>query len=353
MRLSTIFMIAAAAGLGFGGAARADCSAEDWSGCKGKPWVIGDKMQTPLGEAWWPHPIWGEGDEAGSTNWYLQPEVVLRALAEADKGKTYSLGRPYDADMPLFGARKFSLRIPGTPTGGPFGANKVLWHDEFLATEVGQVGTQFDGLGHIGVQVGGPGDKENMRFYNGFTAAQIGNAYGLQKIGTEKLHPIVARGVLLDIAGAKGVEMLEAGYVISRADIDAALAKQGMAGFAFKEGDTVLFRTGWGKLWKTDNAKFNSGEPGIGMEVARWLSDEVRAGVVGADTWAVEAVPNPDAACAFCIHQHLIARHGIVLQENLNLDGPAADGAHTFLYVYSPAPIVGATGSMGAPLAID
>ena len=88
------------------------CSAEDLEACKGKPWVDGDKMETPLGSKWWPHPMWGEGDEAGSTNWYTKPEVIQRALAaNGGNGKTYKLGHPYTVDMPLFGARKFSLRI--------------------------------------------------------------------------------------------------------------------------------------------------------------------------------------------------------------------------------------------------
>jgi len=330
----------------------AACSPENWQDCRGKPWVVGE-AETPIGEKWWPHPIWGEGDEAGATNWYTKPEVVKRALAEADRGVVYRIGRPYDAEMPLFGQRKFVLRIPGAPTGGPFGANRVIWHDEYLATEIGQVGTQFDGLGHIGVMAGAHGDHNQMFFYNGFTETEVAGTYGLRKLGTEKLHPIVARGVLLDIAGAKGVEMLDKGYEITMADVKAALEKQGMADFRFAEGDVVLFHTGWGKLWKQDNATYNSGEPGIGMEVARWLSDEVKAGVVGADTWAVEVVPNPDPACAFCIHQHLITRHGILLHENVYLDELVANRVWTFTYVYSPMPIVGATGSAGAPIAID
>jgi hypothetical protein len=76
--------------------------------------------------------------------------VVLRALAEADKGKTYKLGHPYTMDMPLFGTRQFVMRIPGTPNGPSLGENKIVWHDDFVATEISQVGTQFDGLGHIG-----------------------------------------------------------------------------------------------------------------------------------------------------------------------------------------------------------
>lgn len=336
--------------LAVGNVARAECAAGSWQDCEGKPWVVG-KPETPIGEKWWPHPIWGEGDEAGASNWYRKPEVVKRALAEADKGVVYRIGRPYDADMPLFGARKFVLRIPGSPTGGPFGANGVIWYDEYLATEIGQVGTQFDGLGHIGVHAGT--DPHHMIFYNGFTNADIASSYGLKKLGAEKLHPIVARGVLLDIAGAKGVERLERGYEITMADVQAALTRQGMSNFRFAEGDVVMFHTGWGKLWKVDNATYTSGEPGIGMEVARWLSDEVKAGVVGADSWAVEVVPNPDPACAFCIHQHLITRHGIFLHENVFLDELVASQTWTFTYVFSPMPIVGATGSGGAPIAID
>lgn len=336
--------------LAFGTGAMA-CSPEDWKACKGKPWVDGDVMETPLGSKWWPHPLWGEGDEAGSTNWYTKPEVIARALAaNAGNGKVYKLGHPYTADMPLFGARKFSLRIPGTPTGGTFGANQIMWNDEFLATEVGQVGTQFDGLGHIGVRVGAPGDKMEMRWYNGFTAAEMGGAYGLQKLGTEKLHPIIARGVLIDIAAIWDGDM-KAGDLITMEHVRKALEAQGMADFEFAAGDAIIFRTGWEQHWG-DPATYNNGCPGIGMEVARWVAEDVQAGVTGGDTWPVDAVPNPDPACAFCVHTFLQTRHGIVNQENMKLSELAADGVYVFTYMYSPAPVAGATGSMGAPVAI-
>ena len=127
-----------------------------------------------------------------------QPVVAERAVGRGRRGRLDQLvhqarggpararrGRPGQdlqarprvlrRDMPLFGARKFVLRIPATPTGGPFGANKIVWHDEFLATEIGQVGTQFDGLGHIGVADRPDGDASEMRFYNGFTVAEIGD----------------------------------------------------------------------------------------------------------------------------------------------------------------------------------
>jgi kynurenine formamidase len=336
------------------GVAWAECSREAWQDCAGKPWVDGDKMETPLGSQWWPNALWGEGDEAGSTNWYTKPEVVLRALAEADQGKTYKLGHPYTADMPLFGSRQFVLRIPATPTGGPFGSNKIVWHDEFLATEVGQVGTQFDGLGHIGVQIGADGERDKMRFYNGFIEGEFATAYGLEKLGTEKLHPIVARGVLLDFAAARGVDVMNKGECATMDDVQAALDKQGMSDFQFMEGDAILFRYGWESHWD-DPPTFNDGSPGICMDVARWLAEEVQAGVTGGDTWnTTDPVPYPDEpTCVFCIHQYLQTRHGIVNQENLRLKQLADDEVYVFAYIYTPTPIAGATGSMGSPVAID
>ncbi len=327
------------------------CTPEDYSGCKGKPWVDGDKMETPLGSKWWPHPIWGAGDEAGSTNWYKKPEVVKRAIGEVKQGKSMKIGHVYTADMPLFGARKWTLRIPGAPTGGPFGPNRVMWYDEFLATEIGQVGTQFDGLGHIGVGVGKGGDKNEMRFYNGVTVAEMEGAYGLRKLGAEKLNPIIARGIMIDVAAAKGVDVLKDDYEITMADVKDALRKQGMADFKFMEGDAVVFRTGWTKYWITDNTRYNKGCPGIGMEVARGLAEDVKVGVWGADTWPTEVVPNPDPGCVFCVHQFMLARHGIVNQENLNLDGLSKERVYRFMYTYSPSPIQGATGSNGSPVA--
>ncbi|HEX2151372.1 MAG TPA: twin-arginine translocation signal domain-containing protein, partial [Stellaceae bacterium] len=149
---------------------------------------------TASAEKWWPSK-WGDGDEAGASN-HITPEKVLDSIKWIRDGKIYRLGRIYEQGMPLFGQRSFALRIPGGPSGGPFGDNKLVYNDEFLATEIGQTGTQFDGLGHIGIQLGADGDKNEMRFYNGFTAAEINTPYGLAKLGVEKLKPLFTRGHL-------------------------------------------------------------------------------------------------------------------------------------------------------------
>lgn len=343
---STVLALALLAG---GNNALADaCDDGDWTACQGKPWVDGDVMETPLGSKWWPHPIWGEGDEAGSTNWYKDPEVVLRAISQIKTGKVYKLGHEYHSDMPMFGKRKWTLHIPGAPTGGPFGTNALVWNDEYLATEIGQVGTQFDGLGHVGVQVGDPGDKSEIYFYNGFTVEEINDTYGLKKLGVEKLHPIVARGVLIDFTSLKEWNI---GECASVSDVEAALANQGMADFEFMDGDAIMLRFGWEQYWE-DAAKYNSGEPGLCMDAARWVVAK-NPGVTGGDSWgATDPVPYPDPACASCVHSFFQTRHGIVNQENLRLKQLADDKVYVFAYMYSVMPIRGGTGSPGSPIAI-
>jgi Putative cyclase len=158
---------------------------------------------------------------------------VLDAAKWIKEGKIYKLGHNYESTMPFFGKRVLTLRIPGSPTGGPFGDNRLVYHDEFVSTEIGQVGTQFDGLGHIGVQLGGEGDKREMRFYNGHAAADFSDAYGLKKLGVENCKPFFTRGHLIDMVAVKG-RMMEAGEEISVADIRTALQKQNMSEADFK-----------------------------------------------------------------------------------------------------------------------
>ncbi len=297
---------------------------------------------------WWPS-RWGDQDEAGASNW-MTDKKVMSATQLIKTGKIYELGRQYDGEMPLFGERVFSLRIPGAPTGGPLGQNQLVYHDEFLTTEIGQVGTQFDGLGHIGIQLGEPGDQKQMHYYNGFTEKEMANANGLQKLGIENVRPIFTRGILLDIAGQKN-RMLEAGEEITMEDVKATLDRQGMKEEDIQPGDVVLFNTGWGSLWKVDNERFNQGAPGIGLEVANWLIEK-QVMLAGADTWPVEVVPNPDPNLAFPVHGELITKNGIFLHENLNLNGLIEDKVYQFAYIFVRVPIAGATGSPGSPIAI-
>lgn len=310
--------------------------------------VASAQAQESMHQPWWPSK-WGPEDEAGATN-HITPEKVLDAARLIQDGRVYKLGRTYQPGIPFFGQRVLALRIPGAPTGGPYGKNKLIYHDEFIAAEIGQVGTQFDGLGHIGIQMGADGDKKEMRYYNGFTEAEIGQAYGLAKLGVEKLKPIFTRGHLVDVAGLKG-RMLDRGEEITLQDVRDALQRQEMSEDDIRAGDAILFHTGWGSLWMQNNDRYNSGEPGIGMEVAEWVVEKDLC-LTGADTWAVEVVPNPDPDLAFVVHGHLQTKHGIVNHENLVFDELLADRKYRFVYVFAPVPLQGATGSCGCPIAV-
>ena len=132
-------------------------------------------------------------------------------------GKVYSLGRVYEYGMPLPGKRHFSLTIPGSPTGGPSGKNQGVYHDDLFSGEIGQIGTQLDGLGHVGVRIDG-----DDYFYNGFRRSQFGTAYGLEKLGIENVGVFFTRGVLVDVAASRGVERMKAGEVITARDLETA-----------------------------------------------------------------------------------------------------------------------------------
>jgi kynurenine formamidase len=296
----------------------------------------------PFGQPWWPSP-WGPTDEAGASN-RITPAKVLEATRLIRTGRIFALGRIYEHGIPTFGNRHLSITIPGGPTGGPFGTARLMYNDEMFSGEIGQVGTQFDGLGHIGTLVG-----NEVIYYNGFKQSEVGGAYGLKKLGVHNCKPFFTRGVLVDVLGLKGGDMLPAGYVITPADIQAALTRQGIREPG--EGDAVLFRTGWGKLWMKDNAKFNAGTPGIGVTSAKWLIAR-KVSLVAHDHWAGEAVPGEDKDRPFECHQWLITMNGIYIHENLDLEELAAERVWEFAYVFAPLRLRGATGSPGNPIAV-
>jgi kynurenine formamidase len=297
--------------------------------------------QTPGQVPWWPS-RWGPQDQRGAAN-LITPERVLAAAHLIREGRIYQLGRAYETGMPLFGQRHFSLTIPGLPTGGPFGSNEIVYNDELVSGELGQVGTQFDGLGHVGTRV----DGEDV-FYNGFRLSQIGTAYGLTRLGVENAGVFFTRGVLVDLAAYKAVERLDPTYVVTVADIQGALRREGIE---IREGDVVLFHTGHGKLWMRDNAAYQTSNPGPGVTAIRWL---IEHGVVitGADTPSVEAVPGEDPDRPFEGHQWLMNRNGVYNLENLDLEALAADRVYEFAFVFAPLKLKGATGSPGNPIAV-
>lgn len=322
---------------------------------------------TPFEENWWPSQ-WGADDTAGSVN-LVSPENTERALSVVSEYKTATLGKIYEADAPFFGARGWNMTIPGLPTGGPFGPMEMTYNDEMLTTEIGQVGTQFDGPGHIGVQT-----SRGVMHYNGRDLHEVGGTYGLGPLGVDQVAEkgFICRGVLLDAVKHTGMNPVpvpsgdpprddEPG-VITADDVKAMVQSQGIDPIG--KGDCVFVYTGHGNTYWPDQkwagmsaeqkrknvAKFNSGEPGYGVSACQYFADR-NIMLTGGDTWAVEAVPNRNAQPFEC-HMRLQTGHGIWNLENLRLKPLADQGVYEFAFIWSPLKMRGATGSPGNPIAI-
>ena len=328
----------------------------------------------PVDENWWPSEF-GEDDEAGATN-YITPEQRIAAAGLVKQGKVATLGMPYHLRTPVFPGRLYSITIPGG--GGP--THDLAWGgdnyrqtfmDELVTAQIGQVGTQFDSLAHPMIQVKGKQDQgweDGNYFYNGNRLEDIGGPNGMAKLGTENVGSFFTRGILIDMVALKG-ENLPIGYPISMEDYNAALEAQGIEDAG--QGDVVLFRTGWNDLWRdnldktpdqanADNARFNSGGPGISPEVCDHLAGR-KISMLGADNWGIEPYdftgqgewPTPFAEVrnwAYC-HMNLSVRRGIYLFENMDLKPLGDDSVYEFLFSWAPLKLVGATGSPGNPIA--
>ena len=279
---------------------------------------------------------WGKDDQRGAAN-LLTPQKVLEAIQLIKTGEVYQLGRVYEEGMPIRPHRHFSVVMH--PPGKPDGKNLTQGLEEVVFSEIAQVGTQLDGLGHVGV---------GEIFYNGNNRRDFQTTKGLTRLGIENAGVFLTRGVLLDIALAKGVSRLKLGYEITEADIRKALELEGVR---IRPGDAVLIHTGWGDLWMVDNDLFNRGEPGIGMEAAEFLVKN-QISLVGADAWATEVVPNPDPELAYPVHQVLIPLNGIYNLENIDTSQLARDRVYEFAFFLAPLRLKGFTGSPCNPVAV-
>jgi kynurenine formamidase len=262
---------------------------------------------------------WGAADERGSAN-HMKPETVMLSPA-----------------MPLNPGRRFHVDTKRTvmnPQSNRRGSN-----EELVTAEIGQVGTQFDGFSHQTIGNG---------LYNCKRLDEISSRTGFTSLGIQNVGALMARGVLIDVAALKNVQMLGDAYEITVQDLEQALARQKLA---IQPGDAVIIHTGWGTLWRTDPARYSRGNPGIGIAAAEWLVRQ-NPMLVGADTAPVEISPNPDAQLSLPIHQIMLVVNGIHLLENIKLDELAAKGIHEFALVVQPLKIQGATGSTVAPIAV-
>ncbi|MDP2126789.1 MAG: cyclase family protein [Pseudohongiella sp.] len=285
----------------------------------------------------WVPSRYGADDRIGAAN-NLSPEIVLEAAKLITTGKVYSLGVETAEDSPAYGTRTFSIDIIASAAGVPVGTDVATSNDERVTTSFG-IGSQIDGLGHLGI---------GNQYYNGLTTEQIVTESGLAELGTHTIPPIVTRGLLLDMTRHFGVDMVSEGTAFNQAEIEAAASAQGVQ---IKSGDVVLFHTGWMQLLGTDDQRFISVQPGVGVEGAEYLA---KLGVVaiGADTPALEVIPFENPLRVFAVHQTLLAKEGVYILESMNTAELAADGVHEFMFVLGQPKFKGAVQTVINPIAI-
>src|SRR5882724_8109771 len=276
---------------------------------------------------------WGAGDERGSGNHMKNPETVLRGARLIKTGEVIELGH----GMPFFGTRIFNMHTKRTFMNP--GRNTRGSNEEVVTSEIGQVGTQFDGFAH---------QSHGDSHYNCFKTSEIATRSGFTKLGVQNAPTFFARGVMLDVAALKGVEMLGDTYEITVADLQQALERQKQK---LLPGDAVIIHTGWGKLYGKDNARFVKSTPGVGVAAAEWLAKQDPL-LVGSDNWPVEVAPNPDKDLSLPVHQVFLVVNGIHILENLKLDELVAKKVYEFAFTMQPLKIFGASGSSVAPAAI-
>ena len=279
---------------------------------------------------------WGAGDERGSGN-HMKPASVLRATQLIKTGEVIEIAHVLNDKMPFFGTRRFDVHVKRSFMNDF--SNRRGSNEEIVISEIGQVGTQFDGFAH---------QTHEDSHYNCFKTGAISTRGSFTKLGIEKVGTLMTRGVLIDVAGLKGVDTLPDTYEITVKDLQDALAKQRMT---LQPGDAVLINTGWNRLWGKDNARYVKSCPGIGVAAAEWLAKQDPM-LIGSDNWPVEVAPNPDPKLSLPVHQVALVVNGVHLLENLKLDDLAAKQVYEFAFVMQPLKAQGFTGSTVAPVAI-
>lgn len=287
---------------------------------------------------------WADDDERGTLN-LIDADAVRRGAACVRSGKTFSLALPLNSDGPQTGV------IPGRDnpdhrmvavnmafTGDP---NEFATSDDAVSMGL-QAATHWDALAHV--SYGGS-------LYNGFPASAV-TEQGASRCGIDKAGPIVTRGVLLDVARARGVDRVEGAHAIGRDDLEAA---RELAGVDIAAGDVVLIRTGQIQVFLGgDKDGFGHPSPGPGIDAVPWFRDHDIA-AVATDNLTFEVFPCERQDLFLPVHLLDLRDIGLTQGQNWDLEALAADcaddGVYTFLLEASPQPFTGATGSPVNPVA--
>ncbi|WP_326837501.1 cyclase family protein [Amycolatopsis rhabdoformis] len=291
---------------------------------------------------------YGPDDQKGALN-LLTPAGQAAILARADASTVYDLSIDYFVGMPSFqaaGDPSYQIYLSHTPAGTAVdnlnnaGAevNRHVCYSGDVIFMYTHTGTHIDSLNHFGV---------DGKIYNGFTAEENLGSRHWTKGGAENIPPIVARGVLLDVATTHGVDCLPDSYAITVEDLESALSRTGLH---LAEGDVAFVRTGRMRYWP-DGGKVLGNPPGLSLDAARWITDQ-GISVVASDQECVEVGPSEHEDNWLPGHCHFLAEAGVPMIELVNLEELARDGVDEFCLIAAPIRLRGASGSPLRPLAM-
>ena len=281
---------------------------------------------------------YGAGDTLGAVN-LLSAEKAQQAAGLVTKGKVYQLGMVTSGKTPAYGPRKFQMIVHqlGDGSGLTMGTNSLAGNDDTVITSVG-IGSQIDGLGHIG--------REHV-YYPDHKAAEVVAPDGLLKFGTHGLPGIVTRGVLIDMSKYFKQNPVANGTAYTKDDIQTAARQQGVS---ITKGDVVILNSGYLAATK-DLTSLPPGLPGLGVSGAEYLAG-LGVVAVGHDSWALEVLPSEDPTEAFPVHQVLLTDNGVYILENMVTEELIADGVNEFMFTLGVPKLQGAVQAIINPLAI-
>jgi kynurenine formamidase len=290
----------------------------------------------------------GPDDEIGMLN-LINPASCRAVMDNADAGKIFDLAVDYFVGMPSWAAAgdpAFQMWMTHTPAGTRIddvmqvGAeqNELVSYSGDAFSMYTHCGTHIDALNHFGY---------HGEIWNHFHAKDHLGSRHWQVAGADKHPPVVARGVLFDVAGLHGVDMLPDSYGVTSQDLADALRRQGTE---FRPGDLALVRTGRMQAWPDPHAYMDNG-PGLNLDGARYLA-ESGAIMIGTDTVAFEQAPPADPENWQVVHSYLLAEAGVPIMEVVDCEALSQNSVYEFAFVGACVKLRGSTGSPIRPLAM-
>jgi kynurenine formamidase len=317
-------------------------------------------------------PPWPQGDEQGMGN-ILGPETWMRCAPHLahPNAKVYELSHVVSGTMPMSPYSK-PLTFTARPTRGMRNSVHSSNMDQ-IAGEPGGQGTHIDALGHFGYVTdiwdgNGEYPAEQSRYYGGHAQSQVKPTPEgpLEKLGVDKIPPIVTTALLLDArAHMGGGRTLGAGSEVTARHIDEMLEAQGLQKRGILPGDAIYIYTGWSEYWKdpdTEKRYYTMG-PGLSYDAAQHLAsklvvlvaldnpftDPVNDGQLKGLSGPPKSMPT---GLPFGVHHLNLTQTGVYQIQNAKLDALASDKVWESCTIVLPLQVRGAGGSLVRPIAI-